>query len=258
MKPITPLSTYPCLNSMIFVDVPEIIGLLKTKMYMGGGIEFHHDNKAIHEAWHKIAENNDAYNFLFERVKCVSKTGGTIIAVEQTEDGVPVWTYADPYLLNGIEQSYATHDFAVIIQKTKIDNAYVLLKTAYDKENIYRTAWSMEDANKRIDLLGFVSKLPKEKQVKWGEWDKERQCYVYKHGLGMIPFVVIPNDPFLQTWPMYNASNFFTSPLATSQFYGGNGIKWQFNQISDTAKCDNLVKGLQFCYNPHAPVYQSG
>lgn len=250
MKPLRPLDRYPALNEIQFVDIPEIIAQKKIKMYAGGGIEFHHDKKDIHEAWHKIAENNNAYNFIYERLVEVSKLGGTIIAVEQTKAGIPVWSCADPLLMSGIEQSYATHDMAVLIIKVKIDNTYALLKMAIDNQNIYKQAYSYEEQDKRIDLLGYVSKLPEEKQALWGEWDDELQCYKYHHGLGFVPFVVITNRPFLQKWPNFNIANVMSRPpLAFSQQYGTGSQKWQFNQLSDTYDSEELCKGLQYCYN---------
>ena len=215
-----------------YVNVPKIIAQYKTKMYMGGGIEFQHKDKKIYEAYKQFEKSNNLYNFIFERTMGISATGGTIIGVLPSESGEPILTYADPYFNNAIECSYATNDVAVFKSKIKLDNQMEILEIFMDKEKIKYTMWSAGANTKDIRLFNYVSKLPKEKQAKFGTWSKEEGCYIYEHNLGVVPFVVIPNVPFIQKWPLLNV----------------NTTNWGFAGLSDTAHSEALVKQLQYAY----------
>ena len=228
-----------------YINIPNIVAHHKVKMYMGGGIEFRHKNKEINEFIRKFMKNNNFYNFMYSCMLDVSRNGGTIIGVEPTEGDIPVVVKADPFFANALEGSYATNDMVVIRTKLKIDNFMVILETCYDKETIRRRIHSGDNEKDKLRLYNYVSKLPEEKRVKYGEWDHKNACYVYKHNLGMLPFVVIPNVPFVQQWPMFNAvSNFKIGYGLTN-----NDFIHSFSSLADTANCEGLCRQLQTVFN---------
>lgn len=230
-----------CCKEIYFVNLPQILAVYKTKLYMGGGIEFYHNNKTIYENWKKFSEATDFYNFIFAKMIDVSKYGGCIIGVEPTKSGIPVLTVNDTYLITSLEQAYTTHDVAVFYQKVKLDNTFYLLKTTYDKETIRREIYNYDKQDEKIEMFGLVSKLPDDKKLEWGEYDKEQNCYVYKHNLGMVPFVCISNIPFIQKWPMISA--------ATKIYFNGYQREgYSFSMLSDTYGQENLEKHINFLY----------
>ena len=223
------------LDNVEIVDVPEIVALRKAKLFLGGGIDFYHKDEEIYKKWLQFYNNTDFFNFIFDRVRHISKFGGCIIGVEPTESGIPVFTISEPWTINSIASSYGTIDLVVFHNKIKIDNIFYLLKTSYDKEFIRRELYQYDAQDRKINMWDVISKLPKEKQVLWGEYDKIKGVYIYRHGLGMVPFVVLTNLPYLQHWTTLMGESYTKSKIG-------------FASKADTANCRKLCDELQEVY----------
>lgn len=233
------------LDNLAFVDVPKIISYKKARMYLGRGIEFKHNDKSIHEIWHRITELNDFENFMFICCRLMSEIGSCIVTINKNELGEPLLNVANPYFSPGIEQSFGTSDFAVVVETILIDNNTYLVRNAYDREKVVRTLWN-PTTQTQMNLFEYVAKLPKDKQIVWGEFDKKTQSYTYYHNLGIVPAIVMTNKPFKGYFPMFGSNVYYQSPFSTTLYQNNTGYDYQ--SVKDTANCGGLIVQLQNIY----------
>ena len=236
-------SLFEALDTMEFVDVPKVISNYKTRLYMGRGIEFKHNNPKIHEYWHHIEQLNNFTEFMFIVSRMISENGGAIVSISRNINGDPLVNVANPYYASGVETSYCSSDMAVIIESTYIDNSLHLIRSVYDTEKIVRTVWS-DRTRAQINMYEFVSKLPSDKQLDYGTYDQEHNAYVLYHNMGVVPCELLLNKPYKQFFPMYSTSVYYQSPYK----YGQNDKMYNYSGVSDTANCKGLILQLQNVY----------
>lgn len=239
---------YSQLDNLVFVDVPKIISYDKVRMFMGLGYEFKHQNKEIHKKWERIAELNSFFDFMFQTEKFMSEMGAIPLTINKNMLGEPLLNVANPYFSNAIECCFSTSDFGVITSEIVVDNQMCLLREAYDTEKVVRTIWSGEQAvtKRQLNMYEYVAKLPKEKQIEMGEYDKEHNAYIFRHNLGFCPLVIMKNQPFRQFMVNLGDNFYFRSPYITANNYNSTG--WSYSAIQDTAKCSGLIVQLQNFY----------
>ena len=235
-------SLLKALDNLKFVNVPRIISNYKTRLYMGRGIEFKHNNPELHEYWHKIEQLNNFAEFMFIVNRMVSECGGAIVSISRNINGDPLVNVANPYYAQGVEQSYCSSDIAVIIESTFIDNSLHLIRSVYDNEKIVRTLWS-DRGKDQVNIFEFVSRLPKEKQLDFGTYDKKHNAYVLYHNMGVVPCELILNKPFKQFFPMFFSNIYYQSPFKVN-----SSVDYSYASMCDTANCEGLILQLQNIY----------
>lgn len=245
LRPINTKSLFNQLDYLRFVDVPKILAYKKTRIYMGRGLEFKHENQEIHKKWHRFVELNDFEQFMFNACELMSEMGSVAVSINKNQLGEPLINLANPYYSQGIETSYGTTDFAVLIETTQVDNNLYIIRSAYDKEKVIRTLWNA-NTKEQMNLFGYVSKLPKEKQLDWGTYDEETNSYVYYHNLGIVPCVILVNKPFRLYFPNFGSNIYYQSPFTTTVNYETTG--YGYDSVKDTALCSGLIEQLQNLY----------
>ena len=235
------------IDKMAFVDAPKIISYYKARLYLGRGIDFYHKQETQNKRWKRLCELNDIYGIMFRTTRLESELGVQVLGILKNELGEPIIDEADPWFNSQIEESFSTNDCAVVVSRRQVDNKFFVVRCFYDREKIVTSLWD-ETTKSQINLQDFQSKLPKEKIIELGEWDKELGAFVYKHNYGIVPVQVFKNKPLKQRCPMFVQALEVASPFVTTNNLRNVGGMF-VNEVSDTAYNSGLLFQLQNLYS---------
>lgn len=234
-------------ENITYVDIIDEIAFKQAVLYMGNGIEFKHNDEAIHKQWHDMEKLNNFADVMFFCEKLMSRNGAVFLTINKNKEGKALLNIANIYFPNFVNKCFANETQAILYEQFNLDNEIRIMRSQYDTEKVVRYLVD-KDNNKESRMQEFVSKLPEEYQVQLGEFDPNTQSYTYYHNLGFIPVCCMVNKPLPTTFfPILFAPTVYQSPFeSTYKEWLGD---WSYAALKDTADCKGLISAYQVMHS---------